>query len=321
MIFLLGAGASVDAGMPTISGLTMELRQELPNLRDVNGRRRAGFARLVSAIERVDEDVRSNYERLFHWIAFLAKAQSNPFSKFAHIALGKHALAAVGHFPSVIGASISRLLTNRRTKPSYLASLGEFIPEGGRLDVFTLNYDCCVEDACWRRRINVTTGFDRRTKLWKPSLFRSSGRGINLYKLHGSLRWFPETYGTTLREFESSDRKGLPKGMVVSARPELVLGPASKIQADDPFITLFYEFHRAVQRARVCVVIGYGHADEHINTVLRRAFDSGLRIVDLNTGPANSSFLHSAGYVHLKQSAKDALSGSAIRSAVQRVLA
>jgi len=65
LIFLLGAGASVDAGIPTVAGLTGQLKQRLPHLRDVNGKRRAGFSKLFSIIERVDSAVGFNYERVW----------------------------------------------------------------------------------------------------------------------------------------------------------------------------------------------------------------------------------------------------------------
>ncbi|MBI5213010.1 MAG: hypothetical protein HY957_06515 [Nitrospirae bacterium] len=51
------------------------------------------------------------------------------------------------------------------------------------------------------------------------------------------------------------------------------------MQADDPFLTLFYEFSRAAQETKICVVIGYGYQDAHINTVLER---SKFQIVDVN---------------------------------------
>lgn len=321
VIFLLGAGASVDAGMPTVADLTRELKEQLQNLPDINGQRTVGFAKLFSAIEQIDADVGFNYERFFQWIDFLHKVQTDPFNKVANANVGPCILEAASQFPAVIGGEIARLLARRKSKPHYLVRLTEFLPGNGRLAVFTLNYDCCVEDACRRGRIALATGFDPGTRLWNPAVFRSGGRGINLYKLHGSLRWFQELYGTSLCELKAGDRKQLPKFVAVSDCPELILGPAPKIQPDDPYITLFFELHRAVQRARVCVVIGYGHADKHINTVLERAVAAGLAIVDVNTGPANQSLQRSGAYVHLKQTAKSALTGPAIRSALQRVLA
>jgi len=65
LIFLLGGGASVDAGMPAVAGLTKELKRRLPRLRDINGKRRAGLARLFDAVARVDPSILCNHERFF----------------------------------------------------------------------------------------------------------------------------------------------------------------------------------------------------------------------------------------------------------------
>ena len=290
LIFLLGAGASVNAGMPMVADLTKELRHRLPDLRDVNGKRRVNFARLFDRIARLDPTAACNYERFFQWIDFLVKAGREPFGQIVDLKIGSRLFDAASHIPAVIGAEISHLLASRKTTPRYLARLADFIPQKGRLDVFTLNYDCCVEDACRAAKIGITTGFDPVTHLWRPSVFRSRRRGINLHKLHGSLRWFPERYGTTLRELRPNDRKQLSPCPAVSHLPELVLGPGSKVQDDDPYLTLFYRFTVAMRRARTCVVVGYKYGDDHINAVIKRGLEAGVSVIDVNPGGPSSHF-------------------------------
>lgn len=311
LIFLLGAGASVDAGMPTVADLTAELRRQLPELRDVNGKRRAGFARLFDRIACLDPAAACNYERFFQWIEFLRKAQAEPFAQIVELKMSSRILDAANHIPSVIGAEISRLLASRKTKPGYLGRLADFVPKHGRLDVFTLNYDCCVEDACRGAKIDITTGFDPESKLWKPSVFRSGRRAMNLHKLHGSLRWFRDLNGTTLRELRPEDRKKLSPRVAVSRLAELILGPGSKIQPDDPYLTLFHRFHVAMRRARTCVAMGYGYGDEHINSVLETGLAAGVKIIDVNIGQPHSNCRRPGNrYVHVQQAAKKALTDS-----------
>jgi len=290
LIVLLGAGASVDAGMPTVADLTKELRQRLPDLRDMNGKRGADFPRLFDRIARLDPTASCNYERFFQWIEFLFKARVEPFGQIVELKIGSRLVDAASYIRPVIGEEIKRLLVSRKTKPRYLARLAGFIPQKGRLDVFILNYDCCVEDACRAAKIDITTGFDPDTHLWKPSVFRIRWRGLNLHKLHGSLRWFPERYGTTLRELRPKDRKQLSPCPAVSHLPELVLGPASKVQDDDPFLTLFCRFTAAMRRARTCVVMGYGYGDDHINAVIKRGLEAGVSVIDVNPGGPSSLF-------------------------------
>ena len=49
-VFLIGAGASFDAGMPLVTQLTEELRDRLPNIPDMKGKQRTEFPDLFDAI-------------------------------------------------------------------------------------------------------------------------------------------------------------------------------------------------------------------------------------------------------------------------------
>ncbi len=152
--------------------------------------------------------------------------------------------------------------------PDYLSHLKDFMPENGRLKVFTSNYDLCIERSCKSAGIHFTTGFDEK---WNPSLFDSKDRGINLYKIHGSLSWFVDNSWRIVEKTKTPPDKS----------PELILGPGSKIQPDDPFITLFHEFHKAVREAKICVVIGCSYyQDGHIMKVFEKA--KHLNIIDVN---------------------------------------
>jgi hypothetical protein len=57
VILLIGAGASLDAGLPLVGELTKELRNRLPDLHDVNGKPRTEFAALFDAIVQHDPEV------------------------------------------------------------------------------------------------------------------------------------------------------------------------------------------------------------------------------------------------------------------------
>jgi hypothetical protein len=190
LIFLLGAGATVDAGMPTVAQLTRELRNQLPILPDTNDTQRREFGQVFELFEASDPSVAENYERFFEWINLILEIHKDPFRKLIHTTIPQSLIEAMSHLRSVIPQEVARLLSSRKTDTNYLTRLAEFSPHNGRLKVFTLNYDCCVEDACRTTGIDITTGFDPTNKKWSPSLFEKKVSGINLYKLHGSLRWF-----------------------------------------------------------------------------------------------------------------------------------
>jgi hypothetical protein len=330
IIFLLGAGASMDAGMPTVVGLTNKLRENLPNLRDVNGNIRLEFGDAFDYIAARDPSVAEDYERFFEWIELLTKAGKEPFRKAFEIKVPTNLTEAVFHIPWVLGEEIARILESYQTEPSYLAKLGDFTSNGRRLKVFSLNYDCCLEDACGSAGIDITTGFNRLTKKWQPSLFQTKTKGINLYKLHGSLRWFSTTDNKLLEkgldtrfhynlELKPDDRAKLPQHLDVNSKPDLVLGPGTKLQVDDPFLTLFHDYHRTIRRAKAVVVLGYGHRDPHVEKKLEEAIGGGAHILDVNPGNQNTKFLSSDRYHYLKMFAKDALMQGGIKSELEKL--
>jgi hypothetical protein len=329
LIFLLGAGASVDAGLPTVDQLTKQLRTRLPELSDVNGIHRPEFGEVFDLIEVYDPLVRRNYERFFEWIKLLLDSQKEPFRKVIETKISATLIEAMAHLPFVVGGEISRLLYSVKSIPDYLRRLADFLPERGRLKVFSLNHDCCLEDAAQGAGINLTTGFDPATKKWNPALFRSKKKGINLYKLHGSLRWFgarDENLSTdkfqhnfVLMELKLGEKENLPLNIKVTSEPELILGPGSKIQPDDPYLTLFYKFHTSLSRAKVCIIIGYGFQDEHINSVLDKGVDKGITIIDVNPRVLNGRYLGNKYYLHLPQSAKNALINGKIKSEIEKL--
>jgi hypothetical protein len=330
VVFLLGAGASIEAGMPSVVSLTKQLRCQLPSVRDVNGKIRPGFAKLFDRISRYDPQVLTNYERFFEWTEYLLKTQKDPFRHITRIKLGRHLIDAAAHFAYIVRGEIVKLFKSRKTSHAYLSRLNDFIPARGRLEVFTLNYDCCVEDACAAKKTYLTTGFDPGNKQWKAQLFHGKQRGINLYKLHGSLRWFGTTDTKKLAkglwtdsyfflELKDKDRRSLTKTFEVSEEPTLVLGPAPKLQTDDPFLTLFYKFHQSSRTAKACVVVGYGYGDDHVNEKLDEAIKLGVHVLNVNLADPPTRFFSCSTFHHLKVSAKRALEHGLIKSELVRL--
>jgi hypothetical protein len=324
IVFLLGAGASVDAGMPTVEVLTTELRDALPNLRDENGKPRAEFREIFDVLAAHDAEVLKNYERFFEWVDLIQKMQLPPFVGLVSWRLRPELVSAAGALKFVIGSAIKGLLASRKTEPAYLARLADFAPRSGRLKVFSLNYDCCLEDACEAAGVYVTTGFDSKTGIWNPALLAGKTRGISLHKLHGSLRWYqlirsPKRHVSGrcgILELRPNGGRNCNPNLVRT--PELVLGPANKIQPDDPFLHLFHSFLRSIERAKTCVLIGDGRRDSHVNAVLDQGILAGASILDVNRGDPWCRYLAEKRYRHLRMRAKEALVGRALVTEVQR---
>lgn len=324
VIFLLGAGASKDSGMPLVAELTHALRERLPLLRDINGSPCPEFGRIFDFVQKYDQSVESNYERLFEWIKLIIDVGREPFRKLIRIDIDPKLIETMAHLTMVVGEEIARILNSYQTSPSYLAMLGDFIPPNKPLKVFTLNYDCCLEDACHDVGIDVTTGFDPVNHRWYSALFEQQNKGINLYKLHGSLRWFGA------RDRNLPDDKFRRRPVPLELRPEailpsvwerfsipmFVLGP-EKIHPFDPFVTLLSEFQKAMYSANTLVIIGYGFGDSHINDLIDRSLDAGTYIIDVTPDTFHGGYFGDRRYCHLQLSAKNALTNGAIKSALE----
>ncbi len=168
VIFLLGAGASVDAGMPTIKDLTQCIRERLPYWKDVNGKK--GFEKLFDTLAGIVPDVKNNYEKFFEYLQLITRATGDREKHLFTVSLSDKLLDRAGHLPYVIGDLVKDIFYELQDLPSqdYLFHLGDFIPTQGRLKVFTLNYDLCVENECKNKGISLTTGFGNE---WRPDLF------------------------------------------------------------------------------------------------------------------------------------------------------
>jgi len=288
--------------------LTAELRSRLPHAPDINGGCRPEFAQLFDRIAEHAPDVKCNYEKFFEWLILLVHIQKNPFSNAIGVRIEPALANAAGPLAFVIKRPIWEILRSRhqcpKYQPGYFANLKNFLPESGRLEVFTLNYDLCVEDACRAEGLRVITGFHPQNRTWNPSLFEAGGVGINLYKLHGSLNWRPNDGNRWLVE-------DYPPQW--SKEPELLLGPGLKLEPDDPFARLHCEFRNALRVAKTCVIVGFSFHDEAITKVLREADDRAVMVIDVNPSGSMTGFDH---YQWLSRTAKDALESDDLLRAV-----
>jgi hypothetical protein len=280
-MFLLGAGAARDAGLPLVADLTKGLRDKLPTLHGKHGIQCAEFPDLFDALVQYDCEVNGNYERFFEWLSFLEKGRTGSFQRAVKFKLDQRLVAAVPFLIMSVKVPIWEIFRNQHQssayQPDYFAKLKDFVPRRGRLKVFTTNFDLSVEQACRSDGLDVTTGFDLQTRQWKPSLFQNQAPGINLYKLHGSLNWSLSDNVSDLENRPLVERYPIDWRKV----PEFPLGPDSKLQFDEPFVSLYAEFHRALEHAKICIVMGHSLRDDHIREPIRRAYGRGMNVIDV----------------------------------------
>ena len=278
IIVLLGAGASVEAGIPDSGSMIDEIDKLVSEQAEWN-RYRDLYRYIRSSIFFADgldgvfgDDVPFNIERLANVLDELQKKERHalyPFVAAWHPKLQE--LAGVDF--KIIGDFLNAIIKVLRNewvalgeteRADYYKGLLRFQKEYEYpLRIFSLNYDLCVEQACGRE--SVQRGFSDRTWDWRVfDEVSDDPMPLMLYKLHGSIDW---------RRFDDGRVQYLDS--TSSIRDEevaLIFGTSYKLQYIDPFLFLAYELRRwTLDAAKAIICIGYGFSDEHINGILRQA--------------------------------------------------
>lgn len=301
-VFLLGAGSTVDAGLPTAVQLTTLLEEALteehPELLSVLQYVRGAvqFGRGC----RGEVPGRSvNIEELLTACSFLADREESfvyPFVSGWHEKVEKLQKLPARARTDGMNSSFEFLadycreglqdwLTIKDTsRLKYLRSFSDFVKDEFKLRIFTLNYDECLEralsDALGKINGRWTTGFDE--KGWNPDLLESNDYEAYIYKLHGSLDWVEdERLGVCSVKWPPAQDS---EEIADDYEQLLVFGTDAKLQAVDPFLTLLYRFQRALRKARVLIVIGYSFGDDYINSMIFEALqrDTQMRCIVAN---------------------------------------
>jgi NAD-dependent SIR2 family protein deacetylase len=282
VLILLGAGASVEAGIPHSGAMVSEIERELAG-------EWAQFEKLYNCVKSAifyadgirgkhPTDVAYNIERLVNALEELDRREEHTLYPF--VGAWNHRLVQVAgsDFENVSDfrkAILQRLRSqwiaiDNYEKAAYFNGLIRFQKQLNHpLRVFTLNYDLCVEKAYYEEyKEYPERGFERdSSRSWNHELLEDSEResaNIYLYKLHGSIDWTRDPDSDRLT-FSDSPSK------IEAGRGQMIFGTSYKLQYVDPFLFLVYQARRLSLEAKLIVVIGYGFADEHINAILGQA--------------------------------------------------
>jgi hypothetical protein len=155
------------------------------------------------------------------------------------------------------------------------------------IKIFSLNYDPLIERAAEQGRVRLNDGFTGHehayfdSTIFEERIFRIRGthRGrqpdetakpLHLLKLHGSVGWYQcKLHGVRRCSFASS----------IPYKTKLLMIPPQRRKADDtltqPYQALWSVFRGALGQdsspLHRLACIGYGFADEHVNTLIENA--------------------------------------------------
>lgn len=309
VVFLLGAGASKDAGIPVSSELTRKLEESLeedypsllPVLRFIEGAIQFGKSCRGECLK---DPI--NIEEVLTAAQFLSNRRQSyvyPFvSAWHEQVLQSHSLSddtreedkkALRIIDSMSSCSVMNsfdllfqvctrklkdwLAIRDKSRVKYLRSLSDIVKAGYFLHIFTLNYDECVEqalsDTLGTDDSKWTNGFSETG--WTPQLLTQDYHKFAaiVYKLHGSLDWVrDERLGIcSLRWPPGAETEEIPEETV---QPLIIFGTTDKLQPLDPFLPLLFLFQQRLLEADVIVIVGYSFGDSHINAMLLDALQA-----------------------------------------------
>jgi len=276
-VFFLGAGASVHANVPDTLGMVQKfeehirqwpekrktvqtiveiLRQHKPSHEPVD------VELLLETLERLEKKEKDEILWFYELGRFLLEGYPNKRPLTDEL---KEFIKGT----SIVDANRIR----------YLEPLLEFIEERP-LDVFSVNYDNCIEQFCDTYRKDLQDGFDL---YWNPETF---GRktDVRLYKLHGSVTWYRSDKGRCLKIPILSESSSIE--LVSREKAEsLLLYPFRKWTYAEPMLELLVELKRKLDVASYVFVVGYSFRDEHIRRLFWDAANRNRNLVLLLIGP------------------------------------
>jgi len=278
IIFLIGAGASADAGIPVSSEMVNEIEEA------INSNKWYKYKDLYYLIKSgvqysaglSGKTANFNIETLLFVLEELIQKENHllyPFIgswnvKFNEII--KDNFDLIKDFQTEIKQKLQRwVIPKAYRKADYFKHFKHLKTElTFPLRVFTLNYDRCIEENNNRKGFEFTIerGFEEEetNRLWNYKRFDEvtpdTEPDIYLYKLHGSIDWERDEETKVVSCIDGTPSK-----------PDLIFGTQNKLQFADPYLFLFSAFRFHTLKAKLIICIGYSFSDEHINGLISQA--------------------------------------------------
>lgn len=275
IIFLFGAGASVDAGIMHAKAMTEDIERkiqeddEFKQFNDLYNYLKSSII-YQRGLEGVFSNQEVNVEELLAVLDEVKQKHNNklyPFIGSWNVHLQKVAgedFEKVFQLDKMIRDQLFKWINVRDyDKSEYFSGLSTLANDiGSALRIFTLNYDLCVEKALEKVGANVELGFNE-SRDWEASKFDSdpnSETKVFLYKLHGSIDWIRDRdNGHILNKCDSPQDN-----------PELIFGTTAKMSSIDPYLFYVHEFRQysLQEPLRFIVTVGYSFGDEYVNRLI-----------------------------------------------------
>lgn len=288
---LLGAGASVEAGIPAVGKFftcfASHVRANLaPELADALGELQGAWRVATKGGELAD------LERLYELLTSLnneGETASLPFALPGFTERSRAIELLTWELKKYVQARCLRVPPRRL---GYLRPLASFTRFGQPLFIATLNYDACIETTLDGMGVNWTDGGppDGR-EFHGANLNFPADSAVHLVKLHGSVTWYHTRLdsepGFMRRVLGAHAQAGVSRAFraarSMTHEAMMVYPTLHKALAHGPFPRLMTRAREGIAQSHLCIAIGYSFGDAHVRRLVLEALElnSELRLVVL----------------------------------------
>lgn len=298
VIFLLGAGASKKAGVPTTNDFVTQFIKHIEENTDPDNKDQKYKLQLIKSVVKTLEGWKKRREEKVDielLLETLTKFKNRNRESLLQFCVDREDAPIISLFDSklssqnfnkVIDEIISELKNFIRSKTivkeekriEYLKPFRGFIEtaksKGSPLDIISLNYDTCIEKFCNVHKMTYQDGFDL---YWNPESFNREETEIRLYKLHGSIIWYQSDRGTYIK-LPIQNEIGEIKLISDEKAENLMLYPMQKWDYAEPLLELILHIKDLLESKvlkedpadnfKFLIAVGYSFRDEHVKKVI-----------------------------------------------------
>lgn len=271
VVFFLGAGASVAAGVPDTYSFVKEY---LDNLQGAKKKRT--IEEIIKTLKQW-KGTEIDIELLLETLTKIRDKDLDPLLQF--YSRDTFSLSGYNEKAPLIDSLKDFIKTKgivSEEKVQYLQPLLAFIEETPPLDIISVNYDTSIEQFCNLHKLTYQDGFEVH---WNPKTFDRDHTEIRLYKLHGSIMWYQTDRGDYIKLPVMTEASNIQ--LITGEKAgNLMLYPMQKWDYAEPFLELSVQIKRLLESesCKFLIVIGYSFRDEHIIRIL---WDSARKNRDL----------------------------------------
>ncbi len=284
--FLLGAGASKNAGVPTTFEFVEEFNKKIDDSDDKQIKylnyviQEKIQKRLKDGLHKVDVEVLLRTLNEILNFGTFEKTTINAFLEESVIynVLHNDELNNDDEIQGLIKNIYDKLLNFIRAKViipkseivkiEYLSPLKAFF-DSCPLNIYSVNYDTVIEQFCAENRLNFTDGFD---EAWNPGLFDDEKNfDIKLFKIHGSITWYKTEYNRFIKSLVGGKEGSSDKIELITGEKaeNLMIYPAQKYEYYEPLFELLMKMkENLLKSCDILFIVGYSFRDNHIRQLI-----------------------------------------------------